>query len=667
MIVTATRQQERLLDYAGSISRIDASEVQVTGSTHHSEILNKSPGTLIQRGSGEESLTAIRSPVLSGPGSCGAFLFLEDGIPIRPTGFCNVNDLFEVNTEQAEAIEVVRGLGSALYGSSAVHGIVNVIMPDPADLPVWAVSGESGSDEYVRGRLALSNVGDLTDLGWVGLYTRDGGFRVDSGFKEGKLNGLLVHRLANGLLRVRAAGTVLNQETAGFILGEDAYKDPDLAHANLNPEAFRDAHSARLTTQWQAPMSDTGEFNLRGIVRTSRMDFLQHFLIGKPLETNGQDSAAMLASYDWTPSEQLHFTGGIDLEFAQSFLVEDQAGPATDGPTPAANGIRPAGKHYDYSVDAWNLAAYGQVERSLGARWRLTAGLRAERNDYEYDNRMLTGNTDENGVPCGFGGCLYTRPADRSDTFTNLAPKLALTFAFLPEHRAYLSAGRGFRAPETTELYRLQRQQTVADLSSERIDSVELGVRGELPRLSYSLALFDMDKEHVIFRDSNAFNVSDGKTSHRGVEYELGTQIFDRLRLSAAGTYARHEYDFSRAIEQGETISRGDDVDTAPRHLHTARLDWTPRDNIRSQLEFVHVGRYFVDAANAHTYPGHDLVNLRTLWRVTPQWHVTARVNNVFDEPYADRADFAFGNFRYFPGRDRTYFLEIGFAARRDD
>ena len=41
------------------------------------------PGTLIQRGSGQESLTAIRSPVLTGPGSCGAFLMLENGVPIQ--------------------------------------------------------------------------------------------------------------------------------------------------------------------------------------------------------------------------------------------------------------------------------------------------------------------------------------------------------------------------------------------------------------------------------------------------------------------------------------------------------------------------------------------------------------------------------------------------------
>src|SRR5262249_53347683 len=90
VIVTATRHTQPLRDFAGSISVVSGADIALVGATHHAEILNRSPGTLIQRNSGEESLTAIRSPVLTGPGSCGVFLFLENAIPIRPTGFCNV-------------------------------------------------------------------------------------------------------------------------------------------------------------------------------------------------------------------------------------------------------------------------------------------------------------------------------------------------------------------------------------------------------------------------------------------------------------------------------------------------------------------------------------------------------------------------------------------------
>ncbi len=41
-------------------------------------------------------------------------------------------------------------------------------------------------------------------------------------------------------------------------------------------------------------------------------------------------------------------------------------------------------------------------------------------------------------------------------------------------------------------------------------------------------------------------------------------------------------------------------------------------------------------------------------------WSVALRVTNLLDTAYADRADFAFGDYRYFPGRGRAYFVELG-------
>ena len=92
-------------------------------------MLNRIAGVYVQRGSGAESLTAIRSPVLAGAGACGSFLVAEDSLPIRPVGFCNLNEMFELNYEQAGQIEVLRGPGSAMFGASAVHGVVNLLTP----------------------------------------------------------------------------------------------------------------------------------------------------------------------------------------------------------------------------------------------------------------------------------------------------------------------------------------------------------------------------------------------------------------------------------------------------------------------------------------------------------------------------------------------------------
>jgi outer membrane receptor protein involved in Fe transport len=543
-----------------------------------------------------------------------------------------------------------------------MHGAINVIQAAPAELPRQSLAVEAGPDEYYRGKLALKHVGESTDVGGVVLATHDGGWREESGLEEQKMNLGLAHRTEGASMGLNLAATNLNQETAGFIQGEDAYKDEAISKSNPNPEAYRDAYALRLTGAYERPLSDSVALGVRPFVRRSRMDFLQHFLIGKPLEENGQDSLGVLTSLSIATGSGGRILTGLDLELADGFLKETQDGPATDG-APPANAIRPAGKHYDYEVRSSVAAVYAQIEQPFAQRWTASGGARAEYVEYDYDNRMISGNTREDGTTCGAAGCLYARPADRKDDFTNVTSKVGLSYALTDEHTLYVSAARGYRAPDTSELYRLQRQQSIADLDPERLDAVELGARGALGPLRYSLAGFVMEKDNVIFRDANGFNVSDGRTDHEGVEYELAWSIIDTLSLALAGTYAQHTYDFD-AVEGSELIVAGRDVDTAPRHINTARLNWTFLPSANAELEWISIGRYYVDASNEHSYPGHDLLNLRVGWDFSANWAATLRLNNALDEDYADRADFAFGNFRYFPGRDRTAFVEVRYQTR---
>jgi outer membrane receptor protein involved in Fe transport len=659
VVVTATRVPVSELDYAGSATRLDATDVAALGAAHSADLLNRTPGSFLQRGSGQEVLVAIRSPVLTGAGACGAFLVLEDGVPIRPVGFCNVNQLFEVNLEQPAAIEVLRGPGVGVLGANAVHGVVNVLSVDPGAVPPLGVSVETGSDAWRQVAFVGRVGGESTRAALAAHHTHDGGFRADSGFDEWKANVALEHGLDGARLRVQAAFTDLEQQTAGFVVGRDAYRDPVLRVSNPNPEAFRNARSARLLARYQADA-----FEATAYARSSEMEFLQHFLLGQPLERNAQDSGGLMFAWQGTYGT-VRWRTGLDLEVARGELVEDQAGPTTGG-SPAANAIRPAGLHYDYVVDSGVVAPWALAEWPFAARWTVTAALRADWVRYDYDNRMLAGNTDANGTPCPFGGCLYSRPEDRRDEFAELAPRLGVSRRITNRHAAYASVARGFRPPEATELYRLQRQQRVADLDPESITSYELGVRGSFGTagtVSYDVAGYAMDKRNVILRDGSGFNVDAGRTRHRGVEYELRWQPWTPLTLTLSGTHAVHTYRFDRAVEGGETIRSGADVDTAPRDLATFRAELRPTDATRVEAEWLHVGPYWADAANQNRYPGHDLLNLRAGLEFARGFTLRARVLNVLDEAYADRADFAFGNWRYFPGRDRTWFVEIGYAV----
>ena len=668
IVVTAIRDERSAFETPASITRIDDLTIADIGSKHQADVLNRGAGVYVQRGSGAESLTAIRSPVLAGAGACGSFLVAEDSLPIRPVGFCNLNEMFELNYEQAGQIEVLRGPASSMFGASAVHGVVNLLTPTVRSLPEYGLGIEGGSDSFRRVTASWSSA-DSVDRGFglYGLATRAPGWRDSSGVDEAKLNLLADMDVGHGSLRLRAAGTVLNQETAGFIQGYNSYQDEDLAQSNPNPEAFRDASSARVSAHYERPDAfgdDTG-LTVAGIYRRSRMDFMQHFLIGKPLEHNAQTSY-MLSGTGAIERGKFTTRFVLDAETARSELTEFQPGPATDG-APPANAIRPAGLHYDYTVDSWTLGGTLALEYRISQQFTATAAVRTDQTNYDYDNHMIDGNTAADGTPCGVAGCLYSRPADRSDRFDNVSPSLTLAWSPGFHHAVYLNASTGFRPPEMTELYRLQRQQVEASLESESLDSVELGWKTHFGFISLNTALYEMKKRNVILRETNGFNVSNGATRHRGFEYEARYEGI-RTIVTLGGTVARHQYDFSRAVEGGETIVSGNDVDTAPRNVHSLGIEvelgsLQEYDKVRLVVEGTHVGSYFLDAANTARYEGHDVANLRLMWNSDWNFDFALRVDNLFDKRYADRADFAFGNYRYFPARGRAVFLSIDYSS----
>lgn len=647
IIVRATSSIQDRLGDAGSMTRLDALEIEAIGATHVNETLARVPGVWISRGSGQEHLAAIRSPVFTGAGACGEFSYLENGVPIRPAGFCNINNLFEANTEQALAIEVWRGPAGAILGGNALHGAVNVITPVPQGL---SVSMEGGPYDYYRGQLAAGADLDGHKVGFSLVSAHSNGYRHDTGYNQQKMH--LAHETdwRGWLVRTSLTGTLLNQETGAFVQGEDAYQDGDLRKTNPAPEAFRDAWSLRLVTEMAK-----GNWSLKPYLRRSKMTFLQHFLPGQPLEDNEQTSGGLIGEYTFGGDRWEMITGG-HVEYMQGSLREFQEGPTVGSPFLVAT--RPPGLHYDYDVDSYMVAGFYNLRADLNERTTLVHSLRVEHLAYDYDNNHIVGNTRDDGTPCGFGGCLYTRPASREDDFTNVGARIG--FERTTERGLwYATANSGFRPPQATELYRLRGGQTVADLDSENLLGLELGYRGQ----TWQVGVFRERTRNLILRDSEAFNISNGEIKSLGVEIE-GRWDIGAHTLVLATTYARHKYAFTREADGRESIEAGNDIDTAPRWL--GNLRWSTRfsDTLRQELELTFVGQHYVNAANTADYDGHQVLNWRGQWQASERLEVFARVVNVLNERYADRADFAFGSYRYFPAMPRQVYMGVRFDMR---
>ena len=144
--VTSTKEKSTLKETPASIGVISQESIRLIGPTHPQQLLGQVPGVAVGVTNGEGHNMSIRQPFSTNP----VYLYLEDGIPTRATGFFNHNALYEVNIPQAAAVEVIRGPGSALYGSDAIAGTVNIITRAPEKTNGVSTTVEVGSFGWKR-------------------------------------------------------------------------------------------------------------------------------------------------------------------------------------------------------------------------------------------------------------------------------------------------------------------------------------------------------------------------------------------------------------------------------------------------------------------------------------------------------------------------------------
>ena len=652
IVVTGRRNQQPLDQLIGNVAQVSGEELERIAHAHINQVAARMPGVWLSRGNGQEVLASVRSPVFTGAGSCAEVLTTEDGLPIRPTGMCNVNQLFEVNTEQASGLEIWRGPGTVFYGSNAIHGVINVLSPS---IDQNQLSLQLGSHDYSRIKAGWRGVQGGQSLQIAANGVSDGGFKDESGFDQQKIS--VKHGWSNNNIETQTHLTAvnLNQETAGYIKGFESYKDDAVWKTNPNPEAYRDASAVRLSSQISGQGSwgqQSGNWTITPYVRRSSMTFLQHYLPGQAEEQNGQSSAGLQTSYQMD-SDNATIWFGADLEWADMWVKESQANILG-----TADNVRFQGQHYDFEVKSQQFSVFSNAEWQVSDKLVLEAGLRYESLTYDYQNNMIVGSTRDDGTLCksSTGSCRYFRPADRSDRTNDLNYQIGTHYAFTDSAGAFLRISSAYRAPQINELYRLQKEQEIADVRPEQLDSIEAGLRYQTAQWFAEVSLYKMDKDQVIVKDSDSFIVNDGETTHHGVEWQLRHKLSDNWQLSTAGSWAVHEYSYARLY--GDVNIDGNDIDTAPRWQGSAHALYQPTERTSVEIEWIYLGKYFLDPQNAHQYAGHNVINVRAQQNYT-NWELAAQLTNLTDRRIADRADYGFGSYRYFVGEGRGVSLEV--------
>jgi outer membrane receptor protein involved in Fe transport len=594
-------------------------------------------------------MAAIRQPMTTEP----VYLYLEDGVPARSTGFFNHNALYEINLPQAEGIEILKGPGTALYGSDAIGGVVNVSTRPPSARREATVTAEGGPYGWARLLGSASNTfgphGLRADLN----LTRTGGWRSGTDYNRQSATVRWDAAGTRTSVKTVVAGSRIDQATAGSsaISEADYLNNPT---ANYTPISARFVEALRLSVAVDH-RTNGGELSLTPYARYNRMELLPNWtLTFDPQRSDSRNfSFGMLARYRHElPALRARAVVGTDLDLSPGERVEHALAVTREGPV--FTSYTEGELNYDYGVTYRGVSPYAQVELFPVRAFRLTAGLRYDWMGYSYTNRM---DATQTGA--------HRRPADTTLTYSHLSPKVGATIEVAPELGFFASYRRGFRAPSEGQIFRQGRAMNTVGLAPVKADSWEAGVRGVLGGIArYDVAAYTMTKRDDILTltnpDGSTETANAGRTSHRGVEAQVSVQLPAGFLVAVAGSFAKHRYeDWQPRAGLGYN---GKDIENAPHLVYSARARYAGPLLRGGDLtaELVHVGTYWMDADNTAFYPGHDLVNLRGSYVLFQRVAVYARLNNVANKRYAERASYTQARGSEFaPGLPRTLYAGL--------
>ncbi len=659
VVVSASRERQARQSAPIAISKINATQMHDTKATALYQLLNKVPGVYMVNLGNEQHTMAIRQPITYN----ALYLYMEDGLPIRPTGIFNHNSLYEINMSGVKDIEVIKGPASSLYGSNAIGGAVNFITQGaPAG---YAANVSVQGDNYKYRRVDAD--GGFTQ-GKFGLYT--GGYIAHqkdswqdySDFDKYSANIKTTYDL-DAATRLTAAATYnyLNTQTPGSLDSAHFYSRSYGANQRFTyrkVEAFR--ANAKLEHAW----SDNSNTFVTLFYRNNSTRQLPSYFIsdvrdnaGNYVSSNGQENDQHFHSFGLLAQHRTDFNflhsrliAGVYVDNSPSSYYAKYLEVQKDVANNYYTGYTPTGRFIDdYRIKLFNTAAYTQYEIKPVEALRIVMGLRYDRIHYAFSNNIPAGSTKY-------------KQQEKND-FNIVAPKLGLTYNFGNNKGLYANYSVGFQPPETGDLY---SSRQLVQLKQATFNNYEAGGWLALldKKMYLEVTLYDLEGRNEIINqllpDNTTQNQNAGATRHRGIEYSVAYVPVKELSFRFSGTNARHTYvDYSEVSTNYATGSNtvisynGKRMNNAPAWIANSEITYKPAyaDGLRLSAEWQHINQYFTNPANTKTYSGYNIYNVRLgydmkagalkgagLWlnalNVTDKLYATTVTSNQYGDTY---------------------------------
>jgi iron complex outermembrane receptor protein len=585
----------------------------------------------------------------------GIRIFADDIPQTLPDGQGSVD---AIDLGSVEAVEVIRGPFSAVYGSAS-GGVIHIRTEDGPERPQLSARLDTGSYGFSQWQAkAGGEVGDQVGdnggrLNWLANLssTELNGYREQSNYQSDLFNSKFRYDFdASASLTVvlNAVDSPYADDPGGLTAAEAAADRRQAAPRNVQFAAGEALDQQTLGLAFNKDFGTGRDLLLRTYYQGRDFINRQPF----DINTNGQGGSVDLqrhftgfgAQYGWEAN-----WGGDRWGRGSRLIVGFDYDAQRDHRRRFINleGVTGA-LTTDQDEDVTTAALFVQDALELGASLTLTVGGRFD--DVEY--RV----TDRTGAP-GSG--------ERS--FTEFSPMIGASWAPRETLRLYGNVSTSFDPPATTELANPYGPTGFnPDLDSQTATNVEAGVKGLVAdRVRYEVALFHIDVQDEIVPyelggSGQSFFRNAGSSTHRGLEASLVLELLPGL--IGSGSYTWSDFTFDMFRDPGGGVFDGNRIPGIPEHLFQAALEWSHASGFFVGLDLLYAGAFFADNANAVETGDYRVADLRGGYRwQADRWRLEpfAGVSNLLDEQYMTniRLNAAFGRY-YEPAPERN--LHVG-------
>lgn len=498
--VTANRMVLLNLDTPAAMDVITDKDIMNSGAKNAFDAVNMVPGiTSFSYGASGLEYGAMDSRVNIRGLERGS-LILVNGVPMNLNG---KGGLSSIPTGSIARIEVLKGAASALYGSDAMSGVVNVITKTPtkeggsATIGVGNMGSQTYKINYGTPRFLIG-----IERGFFGKQDPSTPVRTDS-VDHPRGYEYYTARDKGNSIGIFMSGKLSDKVTLNFsrFEGKSAY-------AQLSTESNATNRNRHSTTYAYDDSKNNASLIYKDGNTTGTLFYNDRDLKGKnrkhslPSYTSN-DSNYIARQYGFDVQHEWDFRGGKDYLIA-GVLGKRETYRTTSGPVYA-------------NPHRHSLALYGSYSYQINPKWTTILGLR------------------------------YTDIKDPVKNQHVLTPQFQLNHRINKESSVYMNVGKAFTMPNLSDTFKtVNRQyQSVSgrNLKPEEGWNYELGYKHITNKDSWKVAAFYMDFKNFFSwkPDSNGkmtIRVNGGRFRNVGVEAQYGRKLTDRLKVTVGAAYS---------------------------------------------------------------------------------------------------------------------------------